>query len=82
MALREQTPDEVLDTLGRVCPYPLVLTKKKLQNMESGKMLKVLCDAPASATDSIPKYCEKKKLECDLLKVEGQEQWDIYIKKA
>lgn len=80
--LKSQTPDETLDVLGRVCPYPLVLVKKKLQKMESGTLLKVLCDAPASATDSIPKYCEKQKFECELVQVDGKEQWDIYIKKG
>ncbi|RMD56651.1 MAG: hypothetical protein D6828_04040 [Nitrospirae bacterium] len=80
--LKSQTPDETLDVLGRVCPYPLVLVKKKLQKMESGKLLKVLCDAPASATDSIPKYCEKNNYEYELVKVDGKEQWEIYIKKG
>jgi tRNA 2-thiouridine synthesizing protein A len=80
--LKSQTPDEVLDVLGRVCPYPLVLTKKKLEKLESGKLLKVLCDAQASAEDSIPKYCEKQKFDCELVKHNDKAQWDIYIKKG
>ena len=56
MALKDETPKETLDTLGRVCPYPLLLTKKALEKLGSGQMLKVLCDAPASAEDSIPRY--------------------------
>ena len=54
MALKDSAPDQTLDTLGRVCPYPLLLTKKALEKLGSGQMLKVLCDAPASAEDSIP----------------------------
>jgi tRNA 2-thiouridine synthesizing protein A len=53
------TEKQTLDVLGRVCPYPLVLTKKAMEKMGSGEVLKVKCDAPASAEDSIPKFCEK-----------------------
>ena len=38
--LKTQTPTETLDVLGRVCPYPLVLTKKQLEKMSSGAVLK------------------------------------------
>ena len=78
--LKSQTPSEVLDVLGRVCPYPLVLTKKKLQKSESGTLLKVLCDASASAEDTIPKFCEKNGYECEIIKLEDQGSWDIFIK--
>ena len=50
--LSGKTPDQVLDVMGRVCPYPLVLTKKAVEKMSSGQVLKILCDAPASAEDS------------------------------
>jgi tRNA 2-thiouridine synthesizing protein A len=80
--LKSQTPSETLDVLGRVCPYPLVLTKKTLQNCGSGTLLKVLCDAPASAEDTIPKYCEKQGYEYELLKLDDKGYWEIYIKKS
>ncbi|MBF0472145.1 MAG: sulfurtransferase TusA family protein [Nitrospirae bacterium] len=77
--LKCETPTEVLDVLGRVCPYPLVLTKKQLSKMGEGTLLKVLCDAPASAEDSIPKFAEKNKFGFDSIKV--GEHWELYIKK-
>ena len=80
--LRNEEPTEVFDVLGRVCPYPLVLTKKKIQKMESGSILKVLCDAPASAEDSIPKWAEKSGYEFDSVKVEDKGHWELYIKKS
>ena len=43
--LKSQAPTQTLDVLGRVCPYPLVLTKKALEKMPSGGILKILCDA-------------------------------------
>ena len=61
--------NETLDVLGRVCPYPLVLTKKAMEKLASGQILKVKCDAPASAEDSIPKFCEKQGYACQVEKV-------------
>jgi len=72
---------ETLDVLGRVCPYPLVLTKKALEKLGSGEVLKIKCDAPASAEESIPKFCEKQGYTCEVEKI-GDGAWDIYIKKS
>ena len=79
--LSSKEPTAVLDVLGRVCPYPLVLTKKKVEKMNSGEVLKVLCDAPASAEDSLPLWAEKKGFLFESVKKEGEEYWDIYIGK-
>ena len=80
--LKYQTPSETLDGLGRVCPYPLVLTKKTLQKIEVGALLKVLCDAAASAEDTIPKFCEKQGYEFESVKLEDKGYWEIYIQKS
>ncbi len=80
MALSSETPTETLDVLGRVCPYPLVLTKKKMEKLESGGILKILCDAPASAEDSIPRFAEKQGYEFESVKT--GDQWELYIKKV
>ncbi|RMG71499.1 MAG: sulfurtransferase TusA family protein [Nitrospirae bacterium] len=79
--LKSMEPTDTLDVLGRVCPYPLVLTKKKLEKMNSGDLLKILCDAPASAEDSIPRYCEKQGYPCEVVKLEDKGYWEIYIQK-
>ena len=79
--LSSKEPTDVLDVLGRVCPYPLVLTKKKLEKMDAGEVLKVLCDAPASAEDSLPQWAQKKGYQFEAVKKEGEESWDIYIGK-
>jgi tRNA 2-thiouridine synthesizing protein A len=72
--------NETLDVLGRVCPYPLVLTKKAMEKLASGQILKVKCDAPASAEESIPKFCEKQGYALQVEKV-GDGAWELYIKK-
>jgi len=79
--LKSQTPTETIDVLGRVCPYPLVITKKTLEKAPAGTLLKVLCDAPASAEDTIPKYCEKQGFEFESVKLEDKGYWELYIKK-
>ncbi len=38
------TADETLDTLGTFCPIPVILTSKKMKQMEVGQVLKVLSD--------------------------------------
>ncbi|MHB8882286.1 MAG: sulfurtransferase TusA family protein [Thermodesulfovibrionales bacterium] len=79
--LSSKTPDQVLDVLGRVCPYPLVLSKKALEKMASGQVLKILCDAPASAEDSIPKFAEKQGYKFESSKQAG-DTWELYIQKS
>jgi tRNA 2-thiouridine synthesizing protein A len=81
MALKDEAPKETLDTLGRVCPYPLLLTKKALEKLASGQTLKVLCDAPASAEDSIPRFAEKQGYTFEAVKLEDKAMWELYIKK-
>ena len=79
MSLKDEAPAQTLDTLGRVCPYPLLLTKKAVEKLGSGQMLKVLCDAPASAEDSIPRYCEKSGFSFESVKL--ADKWELFIKK-
>ncbi len=79
--LKAQTPTEVLDVLGRVCPYPLVLTKKQIEKMKSGDILKVMCDAPASAEDSLPRFAEKQGFPIEVVKLEDKGYWEIFIQK-
>ena len=77
--LKSQTPTQTLDVLGRVCPYPLVLTKKALEKLPSGGILKILCDAPASAEDSLPRFAEGKGYPIEVIKLD--ESWELYIQK-
>ena len=79
--LKSMTPDETLDTLGRVCPYPLLLTKKKMEKIDAGKILKVITDAPASAEDTIPRFAEKEGYTLESVKVEDKGYWEIYLRK-
>ena len=77
--ISSMTPTETLDVLGRVCPYPLVLTKKAIEKLPAGSVLKILCDAPASAEDSIPRFCEKQGLKFESVKL--ADMWELYVQK-
>jgi tRNA 2-thiouridine synthesizing protein A len=79
MSLKDETPAQTVDTLGRVCPYPLLLTKKAMEKLAAGQVLKVLCDAPASAEDSIPRYAEKAGFGFESVKL--ADQWELFLKK-
>lgn len=43
--------DQTLDTSGLNCPFPLLHTKKALNSMESGEVLKVICTDSSSVVD-------------------------------
>ncbi|MBM4141218.1 MAG: sulfurtransferase TusA family protein [Nitrospira sp.] len=80
--LSNMTPTDTLDVLGKVCPYPLVMTKKALEKLPSGAILKVLTDSPPSAEDSLPRLCEKLGYKFESLKNEEKGFWEIYIQKS
>lgn len=75
----EIKPTETLDVRGEVCPYPDVMTQKKVKSMKPGDILEVLVDYPRSA-EFIPK--SMSRLGHEVLKVEktGPSQWRILIK--
>ena len=80
--LKSLTPTEILDVLGRACPYPIFLTKKMMGKLPSGAILKILCDSPVTVEDAIPRYCEKKGYIFESVKFEDKGYWEIYILKT
>jgi len=75
----ELKPTETLDVRGEVCPYPDVMTQKKVKSMKSGEILEVLVDYPLSV-ERIPESV--KKMGHEVLKVDktGASEWKILIK--
>lgn len=45
-----------LDAIGLLCPLPVLKARKRLQNLASGQILKVMADDPAAIID-IPHFC-------------------------
>lgn len=44
-------PDKTLDCIGLYCPQPLFQTRTTLDSMQTGEILEVLADDPASEED-------------------------------
>ncbi len=72
-------PDAILDVRGEICPIPLIRTKKQIDQMTRGKILKVITDTP-EATQNIDAWT--KKSGDKILGIENQENTVIiYLKK-
>lgn len=51
-----ETITESLDTLGLRCPEPVMLIRAAIRKLESGALLEVIADDPATTRD-IPSFC-------------------------
>lgn len=71
--------DLELDAKGLMCPEPVMLLHKKVKDLESGQVLKILATDPSTTRD-IPKFCQF--LGFDLLDSQQSDDEFIYwIKK-
>ncbi len=52
------TPNHYLDTLGLFCPIPVILTSKKIKEMQAGEFLEVLSDDIGIKKD-MPIWCNQ-----------------------
>ena len=73
------TADQTLDTLGLFCPLPIILTSKKIKQMESGQILEVLSD-DAGIKKDMPAWCKTTGNELIDLLQEGS-IFKAYIRK-
>ena len=48
--------DIELDTMGLLCPLPVLKARKRLISMKNGEVLLMLADDPASVID-VPHFC-------------------------
>lgn len=69
-----------LDICGKVCPYCLLIVKKATGTMKPGDTLKILCDHPPAATESIPQFARDEGLSCSASKT-GPGIWELTISK-
>lgn len=45
------TPDQTLDASGLACPMPIIKTKKAIDGMQVGEVLKMISTDPGSVSD-------------------------------
>ena len=48
--------DSTLDTVGLLCPAPIIKTAEKMNELEAGQVLEVLSDDPGVELD-MPAWC-------------------------
>lgn len=82
MDIKGIQPTKEIDVLGRVCPYPLVMTKKATQELNAGEVVKILCDSEPSVTKEMPTFCEKKGLVMESVRLEDKGYWEVYVMKS
>lgn len=68
--MTEIVPDEKLDVRGECCPYPLILTKKKVESLKSGEILEITADDPV-APQNIDSWAKKSGNKLLSVKQEG-----------
>jgi TusA-related sulfurtransferase len=71
--------DEELDLLGLLCPEPLFRTKYAVDQMEKGKVLKVLADDPGAEED-LKRWADRTGNELVAIEREGA-RLVFYLKK-
>ena len=45
------TPDQILDCSGMACPMPILKTKKAVESLQLGQILKMIATDPGSTSD-------------------------------
>jgi tRNA 2-thiouridine synthesizing protein A len=68
--MTEMVPDQTLDVRGECCPYPLILTKKKVEQLKSGEVLEIIADDPV-APQNIDSWARKSGNKMISVKQEG-----------
>ena len=52
--------DIEIDAIGLLCPLPVLKLRKRMINLDSGSIIKILADDPAARLD-IPHFCNENK---------------------
>ena len=70
-----------LDITSKVCPFCLLLVKKRLAQIDVGDILVVKSDHPPAATDTIPYSMEQMGYPCEIKTLEPG-LWELTIIKS
>ncbi len=69
--------DETLDTLGYFCPMPIIMTSKKIKQLNLGQVLEVLSDDEGIKKD-MPAWCQTTGHEMVGLEEEQNDSKPVY----
>ncbi len=81
MSDTHQQVAESLDLTGEVCPYTFVKSKLALEEMESGRVLRVIVDNPGSAANVPRSLSSEGHSILEVTKLNDTD-WAITVKKA
>ncbi|MDU7502939.1 MAG: sulfurtransferase TusA family protein, partial [Corynebacterium kroppenstedtii] len=70
-----------LDTLGAVCPFPLIEAKAAMQQLSSGDELVIDFDC-TQATDAIPRWAATDGHEVTNFEATDDAGWTISVRKG
>ena len=70
-----------LDTVGQVCPFPLVEAKDAIENIQSGEELIIEFDC-TQATESIPRWAAESGHAVTNYEQLDDASWTITVQKA
>lgn len=71
----------VLETVGQVCPFPLVEAKKAMDTLPVGDKLKIDFDC-TQATEAIPEWAAENGYPVTHFDRVGDASWTITVQKA
>ena len=72
--------EDKIDITGKICPFCLLIVKKKLAKMAAADVLVVKCDHPPAAIDTIPYAMKKAGHTITTERIEPG-LWELKIKK-
>lgn len=72
--------DLTLNTVGQLCPMPIIMTSKKMKELHSGDVLEVLSN-DAGILKDMPAWCSSTKNEYIGLVEEGN-VFKVYVRKT
>ncbi|MDH5751995.1 MAG: sulfurtransferase TusA family protein [Deltaproteobacteria bacterium] len=73
------TPDQELDCRGLNCPLPVLKTKKAMDSLQSGQVLRMVSTDPGSVND-IHAWCRRTGNEL-IEQTESGEEYQYLLKK-
>jgi TusA-related sulfurtransferase len=74
-------PDATLDTFGRLCPVPIILTAKRMKTLAAGQVLAVLSDDRGILED-MPLWCRSSRNELLAIDEVAPGEWRALVRKG
>jgi len=78
--MSEIISDDTLDVCGECCPYPLILTKKRVEALKPGEVLHIVADDPV-APQNIDAWAKKAGHKLLAVKQDGK-IYNVFVRRA